>query len=100
MSNGYIRVPVELQRLEMYGSWVAVEEQLGEETRASGLTVPAKQAATVGSVLRVGSGVGEDVREGDTVLYEAWQGGRWSLGDVNCLIMGVDNILMVLERKE
>ncbi|KKK97302.1 hypothetical protein LCGC14_2654130, partial [marine sediment metagenome] len=35
--SGYIRVPVELQALEMYGNFVLVEEDLGEKVSPSGL---------------------------------------------------------------
>ena len=100
-SNGYVRVPVELQSLEMYGNWVLVEEDLEEKVSASGLvTNVAQKVTTVGSVLKVGDGVTEDVQEGDTVVYEVWMGGRWSIGDTKCLIMDVANILMVVEREE
>ncbi len=82
-NNGYIRVPVELQALEMYGTFVLVVEDLDEKVSASGLvTNLGKDAATVGTVLKVGSGITDDLQEGDTVIYEAWMGGRWSIGDV------------------
>lgn len=100
MSNGYLRIPVELQRLEMYGTWVLVAEDLAEQVSASGLVVNVGQkVTTIGRVLKVGSGVEEDVREGDSIIYEQWQGGRWQFGDVNCLIMDVENILMIVERE-
>ena len=99
-SNGYVRVPVELQSLEMYGNWVLIEEDLGERVGPSGLVTLAKQTTTVGNVLRVGSGVTDDIEEGDTVIYEAWQGGRWHIGDTKCLIMDVEHVLMVVEREE
>ena len=100
MNNGYTRIPVELQRLEVYGTWVLVAEDLDEHALASGLvTNVAKKATTVGRVLKVGSGVQEDVQEGDNVIYEEWQGGRWNIGDTDCLIMDVEHILMVVERE-
>ena len=100
-ANGYIRIPVELQSLEMYGNWVLVEEDLGEKVSPSGLvTNVGQQVTTVGSVLRVGSGITDDLQEGDTIIYEAWMGGRWSIGDTKCLIMDVENVLMVVEREE
>ena len=100
-NNGYIRVSVELQALEMYGTFVLVVEDLDEKVSASGLvTSIGKDATTVGTVLKVGSGITDDLQEGDTVIYEAWMGGRWSIGDQKCLIMDVDNVLMVVEREE
>ena len=100
-NNGYVRVPVELQSLEMYGNWVLIEEDLGEKVSHSGLiTNVGQKVTTVGCVLKVGEGVTEDLQEGDTVIYEAWMGGRWSIGDVKCLIMAVENILLVVEREK
>ncbi len=100
-NNGYVRVPVELQALEMYGTFVLVVEDLDEKVSDSGLvTSIGQEATTVGTVLKVGSGITDDLQEGDTVIYEAWMGGRWSIGDVKCLIMDVANVLMVTEREE
>ena len=100
-SNGYVRVPVELQSLEMYGNWVLVEEDLEEKVSASGLvTNVGQQVTTIGEVLKVGSGIADDLEEGDTVIYEAWQGGRWHIGDPKCLIMDVEHVLMVVARED
>jgi co-chaperonin GroES (HSP10) len=101
MSNGYTRIPVELRRMEMYGTWLLVAEDLAEQVSASGLVVNVgKKATTVGRVLKVGSGVEEDVREGDDIIYEEWQGGRWNIEDVDCLIMDIANVLAVVERED
>ena len=101
MSNGYQRIPVELQRLEMYGTWVLVAENLEERQTASGLvTNVGAKVTTEGHVLKVGFGVKDDVQEGDSIIYEAWQGGRWNIGDENCLIMDVEHVLLVTEREE
>lgn len=101
MNNGYHRIPVELQRLEMYGTWVLVEEDLEERVTESGLVVNvAQKATTVGHVLKVGSGVEEDVQEGDIIIYGEWQGGQWNIGDVKCLIMDIEHVLMVVAREE
>ncbi len=100
-NNGYVRIPVELQSLNMYGDFVLVKEDLGEKVSASGLvTNVGQQVTTVGSVLKVGLGITDDLQEGDTIIYEAWMGGRWSIGDTKCLIMDVANVLMVVEREE
>ncbi len=99
--NGYVRVPVELQSLEMYGNWVLIEEDLEEKVSDSGLiTNVGQQVTTIGEVLKVGSGISDDVQEGDTVVYEAWQGGRWRIGDTKCLIMDVEHVLMVVTRED
>lgn len=103
MSNaGYTRVPeVGLDSLEMYGTWVAVEEDLSEKVAPSGLVTRVnKKAATVGRVLAVGVKVEEDLRAGDTIIYAEWQGGRWDIGDHKLLIMDIENVLMVIGRED
>ena len=102
MSGEYTRVPaVKLDNLELYGTWVAVAEDLSEKVAPSGLvTDVSKKAATVGRVLAVGAKVEEDLQAGDTVLYEEWQGGRWEIGDQKMLIMDIANVLMVTERED
>ena len=96
----YTRVAeITVDQMELYGKWVAVEECLGEQTRASGLVEIEKKAATVGRVLAVGVKVAEDLRDGDTVLYEEWQGGRWQIGDQKMLIMDIENVLGVIDRE-
>ena len=92
----YTRVPIELDKVQLRGTWVAVEEYLGEQTRASGLVELAKKATTVGSVLLVGAEVTE-LKTGDVVLYTAWEGGRWQLGDTPCLLMQLEHILARVE---
>lgn len=102
MSNGYTRVTdVTVDQMELYGTWVAVAEDLSEKVAPSGLvTAVNKRATTVGRVLAVGVKVAEDLQPGDTILYEEWQGGRWNIGDENMLIMSIDNVLMVIDREQ
>lgn len=101
MTKGYHRIPVELRTLEMYGSWLLVTEELAEKVRPSGLVTNVnKKATTVGRVLKTGSGLKEDIQEGDRIVYEEWMGGKWSIDDVDCLIMTEENVLMVIEREE
>lgn len=101
MGGLYTRVPeVTLEALELYGTWVAVAEDLGEHVAPSGLVSNvSRKATTVGRVLAVGVKVAEDLRVGDTILYEEWQGGRWDIGGEKCLIMDIENVLVVLEPK-
>lgn len=92
---------VSISELEFYGRWVAVREDLDEHVHESGLVTSVnKRATTVGRVLAVGVAVAEDLYAGDEILYEQWQGGRWDIGGEKCLIMDIENVLMVLERKE
>ncbi len=99
MGGLYTRVAeMTVDQMELYGTWVAVEENLKSHTRESGLVELEKKATTFGRVLGVGVNVAEDLRVGDFVLYEEWQGGRWDIGDQKLLIMDIENVLMIMER--
>ena len=101
MGGLYTRVAeMTVDRMELYGTWVAVEESLGSQTRESGLVELEKKATTVGRVLGVGVKVAENLRPGDIILYEQWQGGRWDIGDQKLLIMDIENVLMIVERED
>ncbi len=102
MSGLYTRVAeMTVDRMELYGSWVAIEEDLAESVALSGLVTSVnKQATTIGRVLGVGVKVAENLRPGDIVLYEQWQGGRWDIGDQKLLIMDIENVLIVVERED
>lgn len=96
--SDYWRVPVAIDRLRMYGTWVAVKEELEEQER-NGLVLPSKSVTTIGRVVAVGSSTSEryGVKPGDRVIYEQWQGGRWCIGDEKVLIMDAEHILAVVE---
>lgn len=98
----YTRVAeITVDQMELYGTWVAVVEDLEEHVAPNGLVSNvSKKATTVGRVLGVGVKVGEDLRVGDTIVYEEWQGGRWDLGGQKCLIMDIENVLGVIGREE
>ncbi len=97
----YTRVAeMTVDQMELYGQWVAVEEDLDMHVAPSGLATNVnRKATTVGRVLGVGVKVGEDLRVGDTILYEEWQGGRWDIGDQRMLIMDIESVLVILERE-
>lgn len=96
----YTRIPIEFGTIELRNQWVAVEEELDERESKAGLVLPSKKQNTIGRVVAVGSCVNEDVRLGDSVVYESWQGGRWQFGDQKCLIMEEDQILAVIREEE
>jgi len=100
MSGLYTRVPeADLEKIQLRGTWVAVKERLEERTRESGLVEVAKKATTIGSVLAVGTEVSE-LSPGDDIVYEAWEGGRWMLGDIPCLLMQLEHVLARIEYAE
>ena len=96
----YTRIAATLDQMTLMNTLVAIREDLEERTSASGLVTLEKQATTVGRVLSVGAKVEEDICAGDLVLYEAWQGGRWQLGDDKMLIMDIDKVLAVIRHAD
>lgn len=96
----YTRIASTLDQMTLMNTLVAIREDLGERTSESGLVMLEKQATTVGRVLAVGAKVEEDIRAGDLVLYEQWQGGRWQLGDDKMLIMDIEHVLAVIRHAD
>ncbi len=96
----YTRIPIEFGTMELRNQWVAVEEELDERESKAGLVLPSKKQNTIGRVLLVGSCAKEDVRPGDEVIYQAWEGGRWQFGEQRCLMMEEDKILAVIREED
>jgi co-chaperonin GroES (HSP10) len=97
----YTRIPIDFATIALRNGWVAVEEELDERESKAGLVLPSKKQNTIGRVLLVGCSVKEDVRPGDEVIYQAWEGGRWQFGEgQKCLLMDEDKILAVIREEE
>jgi co-chaperonin GroES (HSP10) len=96
----YTRIPIEFGTIELRNQWVAVEEELDERESKAGLVLLSKKQNTIGRVVAVGCSAKEDVRPGDEVIYQSWEGGRWQFGDQKCLIMEEDKILAVIREEE
>jgi len=75
---GYTNVDVRLEDVKLQGHWVMLEEDLETPGLPAGLISVQRKNTTVATVLLVGAKVEEDIRPGDRVLFQEWQGGKWS----------------------
>ena len=91
-------VPVE--RVNPYPGWVIVQE-LFEQDRTVNIHGVEIQIADIGTsntvfgrVVRIHDEDAEalGVNEGDRIIYEQWQGGRWNFHNEKVLIMGSEFI--------
>lgn len=95
---GYLWTGEPFAALELCPGWIAIGEERERESDA--LAVPRAQAVTTGVVLAAHPGA--VARPGERIIYERWQGGRWSFigddgGEVRCLIMPESVLLARLE---
>lgn len=110
---GYLFLPIAITAFQPGPSYVVVEEELDVAAIAGAFGTVAqlrRKHTTTGRLLAVGAdGRALGMRPGDRIVYEAWQGGRWSFrdetredGEVRCLIMDVSYIELRLipEEKE
>jgi len=99
--SDYWTVFADAKDVKMYKRWVAVEEEeRKEQLTESGIVLPAKPAGIIGRVVAIGDQAKEEtgLKEGDLIVYERWQGGRWAFGTKKVLIMEVDHILAKIDE--
>ena len=94
-------------KLQPLGDRVVVKRESGEEKTAGGILLPdaAKEKPSRGKVVSVGNGKLLDdgsrgqlqVRVNDRVLFSAWAGETFKVGDEELLLMREEDILAVLE---
>jgi len=78
--SGYTSVGVSLDEMGLRGHWVIIKE-VWDRPAPAGIILPRAGNTVIGEVLKVGEHVDEAIKVGDKVLFEAWQGGRWSFAD-------------------
>lgn len=102
---GYTRVEEEFSRLRLTADYVAIEEDL-ERRSDAGLIIPPASNTKIGRVAKIADDLSEfiGVREGDSVVFTEWQGGKWAFadegsptGERKCLIMTSNYILARVE---
>lgn len=87
--------------------WIVVKEEL-ERNSETGIIIPDKHFATIGTIMAVGpEGKLDGIAVGDKVMYEQWQGGKWAFtiknpnamiyDELECLIMSVDSIWAIIK---
>lgn len=94
-------------KLQPLGDRVVVKRESGEERTAGGILLPdaAKEKPSRGTVVSVGNGKLLDdgtrgqlqVKVKDRVLFSAWAGETFKVGDEELLLMREEDILAVLE---
>jgi len=89
--SGYTSSGVSLDEMSLRGHWVVLRE-VWDQFAPEGIVLPRRGNTTIGEVLSVGDRVDEDINVGDKILFEEWQGGRWSFQDgeghdVPCLLI-------------
>ena len=94
-------------KLQPLGDRVVVRRESSEERTAGGIVLPdsAKEKPSRGVVEAVGNGKLLDngsrgqlqVKVGDRVLFSAWAGETFKVGDEELLLMKEDDILAILE---
>jgi len=94
-------------KLQPLGDRVVVEREKAEERTAGGIVLPdsAQNKPSRGRVVSVGEGRMLDngqrnpiqVKAGDRVLFSAYAGEQFKIGDQELLLMREDDILAVLE---
>ena len=99
--------PASKIKLQPLGDRVVVEREESEAKTAGGIVLPdtAKDKPTRGVIVSVGDGkLLEDgtrgklqVKVGDRVLFSAYAGDQFKIGDQELLLMREDDILAVIE---
>jgi chaperonin GroES len=94
-------------KLQPLGDRVVVKRESGEGKTAGGILLPdaAKEKPSRGKVVSVGNGKLLDdgtrgqlqVKVNDRVLFSAWAGETFKVGDEELLLMREDDILAILE---
>ena len=81
------------------GKRVLIKQVEQEEVTKSGIVLPgtaSKEKPITGEVLAVGKDV-EDVKAGDTVIFEKYTGTEVKDGDELFLILDIENVLAITE---
>lgn len=102
--TGYFRVEQEFAEFEPSPGYVAILEDLDRNPSSGRLVIPEAGNSKKGMVLSVHPSNAHGLTKGDIIVYEEWQGGRWSFldsdsmdGVLRCLIMGTEHVLARME---
>jgi co-chaperonin GroES (HSP10) len=78
--SGYTSSGVSFEEMTLRGHWVVLAE-VWDRPAPEGILLLQPKNTTIGKVLAVGERVDEEIYVGDKVLFEEWQGGRWTFVD-------------------
>lgn len=106
--SGYTRVEKPFAQFQPLTDWVVIAEHLNRST-ASGITVPDRGNAVIGTVLKSGDWASQrdGITPGDTVIFTEWQGGRWAFldpdsddGEIRVLIMDAADVILRIPAED
>ncbi|WP_124059125.1 co-chaperone GroES [Vaginisenegalia massiliensis] len=85
--------------LKPIGERVVVEVEVKEAVTAGGLVLPssAKEEQQTGKIMAIGSGVKEDVKVGDTVVFRSFAGSRVEYDGKEYLIADIEDIMAIID---
>lgn len=101
------KTPAGKMKIQPLGDRVVVERDESETVTAGGILLPdsAKDKPTRGKIISVGNGrllkdgtrAASQVKAGDRVLFTAYGGDQFKLGDRELLLLREDDILAVIQ---
>lgn len=96
------------KKLKPVGNRVLVRRLAAEEKLKGGIILPdnAKKKQEQAEVIAIGTGKKDKqgnlipipVKVGDTILMEKYSGQEVTLGDEECIILGADEIIAIIEK--
>ena len=84
--------------LKPLGDRLVLKQVVAEETTKSGIVLPGqtKEKPQEATIVAVGSGVKEELKVGDTVVYSKYSGTNVKVDEVEYIIVKEEDVLAVL----
>lgn len=84
--------------LRPLGDRLVIKQAVAEETTKSGIVLPGqtKEKPQEATIVAVGSGVKEDLKVGDTIIYSKYSGNNVKVDDEEYIIVKEEDVLAVL----
>ncbi len=85
--------------LRPLGDRLVIKQAVAEETTKSGIVLPGqtKEKPQEATIVAVGSGVKEELKVGDTIIYSKYSGNNVKVDDEEYIIVKEEDILAVLQ---
>ena len=85
--------------LRPLGDRLVIKQAVAEETTKSGIVLPGqtKEKPQEATIVAVGSGVKEDLKVGDTIIYSKYSGNNVKVDDEEYIIVKEEDVLAVLQ---
>ncbi len=84
--------------LKPLGDRLVLKQVVAEETTKSGIVLPGqtKEKPQEATIVAVGSGVKEELKVGDTVVYSKYSGTNVKVDEIEYIIVKEEDVLAVL----